>query len=503
MKVQGIHPPLPETLGNIPPCCLLDEQLSESQQANVCTVCCSTPSHLDGCCQAFYGSCDGSISSIEGDSLSDEQSVILFDQSLFEEKSMDVRIKREPALDQSLVSDLHCILDEENSSNNTIHKTKNEKSRRDEGFPSTTLEFHRTSKRGWESDIPSLKNLPDELLCSITSFLDVKALVRIRTTSKRMWQVGSRDEAGWLNHCLRLWKGKVYVSDAARSLVQNQAQTAIRAYQLSRHDGRYRHEITVDELCFDVESGKGVVWSFRFKEKAGPAWTSWDPWWSGREPRKMVFLRDGRVMQLLPADARSKSFDTTVDGKKYRLLQAFDDSASGFELVQDQRESQGPMTWRFITKPLDLPIRPAGAYIRLKLGARDVPTYIVHRSPTGNWGFVLESCWGVYVSFDLPKRQLPSPAPETHPRRSMRMRLRRTRDGARWLNVDGIESDSEDEQEPEPSNNKRRRPSSTLLDDSSLAVTHGWQWKEALLYNFGAGALPEGKEATQEFDRVW
>ena len=33
-----------------------------------------------------------------------------------------------------------------------------------------------------------------------------------------------------------------------------------------------------------------------------------------------------------------------------------------------------------------------------------VPRYHVNRSPTKNWGFLLESCWGLYANFDLPRR---------------------------------------------------------------------------------------------------
>ena len=43
----------------------------------------------------------------------------------------------------------------------------------------------------------------------------------------------------------------------------------------------------------------GPVWSFRFKESAGPDWTDWDPWWRGEKARKMVFLRDGTVKQIV------------------------------------------------------------------------------------------------------------------------------------------------------------------------------------------------------------
>jgi len=41
------------------------------------------------------------------------------------------------------------------------------------------------------------------------------------------------------------------------------------------------------------------------------------------------------------------------------------------------------------------------------------------------------------------------------------------------------------------------------MDDTDLTITTAWQWREALLYNYGAVSLPEGEGATAEFDRVW
>lgn len=42
-----------------------------------------------------------------------------------------------------------------------------------------------------------------------------------------------------------------------------------------------------------------------------------------------------------------------------------------------------------------------------------------------------------------------------------------------------------------------------LRDDSYLIVTNEVQWREAFLYNVGAQLLPEGEDATDEFDRAW
>jgi hypothetical protein len=82
------------------------------------------------------------------------------------------------------------------------------------------------------------------------------------------------------------------------------------------------------------------------------------------------------------------------------------------------------------------------------------------------------------------------------------MRLRRTSEGVgRWLNVEDLEeSDSEDE---EGINRHHDRDKESLLTDAALPITNRHQWREALLYNYGAVALPEGEAATAEFDRIF
>ena len=141
---------------------------------------------------------------------------------------------------------------------------------------------------------------------------------------------------------------------------------------------------------------------------------------------------------------------------------------------------------------MDLPQRANGSYIRITLDGRDVPTYVVRRSDRGDWGFVIESCWGVYSSTPLIRREVLTSTQA--PARRTRMRLRRTLGGARWLNVAGIETDSEDEETI-----SHMIPSV----DSTFRMSTRCQWREALLYNYGAVSLPEGEHATAEFDRVW
>ena len=151
------------------------------------------------------------------------------------------------------------------------------------------------------------------------------------------------------------------------------------------------------------------------------------------------------------------------------------------------------MKWRFVEASMDLPRRPDGAYVRITVGGRDVPTYVVRRSPNGNWGFIMESCWGLYASFQL--------APQHQPQEeSGRRALRRTRNGTRWVHVDG---ENETTEEDNTRNVRRRLDPSLGVEESAMTVTGVSQWREALLYNIGAVTLPEGNNALNQFDTAW
>jgi hypothetical protein len=336
---------------------------------------------------------------------------------------------------------------------------------------------------------PLFETLPDDLTCSsVLAFLDIDSLSGMRSVSKRFNDLASRDTAGWDYHCRNLWSDKAHICWHARQL--KISHRSMEACWASHSDGEFRQEISPNELCFDPVSGRGTVWHFRFKETAGLAWTANDPWYAGMDARQMVFLRDGTVRSVLPFDDQQRP---------YRLAPPF---FSAIELDQtDPNPRQPPaieVKWRFILSPMDQRMRPRGAYIRLNVGGRDVPTYIIRRSPTGNWGFTMENCWGIYASFPLPHRR-------QEPHRNTRMRLRRTSEGVgQWLNVEDLdESDSEDEEGSEGINRHHARNKESLLMDASLPITNRHQWREALLYNYGAVALPEGEAATAEFDRIF
>lgn len=329
-----------------------------------------------------------------------------------------------------------------------------------------------------EDELTTLTSLPNEIICNILSCLDVTSLLQSRCLNRSFRTLASQGSAGWENLCHNLWQQKVHVSPEAQEHTDPMA-----AYRLSVEDARNRDFVRPEELLFDPATKTGTVWSFRFKESAGSDWTSWDPWFLGQPCRKLVFLEDGSCKEYR---TENEEEEANLEDPPFseRMGNLFDPPMS--------------MGWRFITKPLDMPARPTGSYIRFSVGGREVPTYCVRRSPTKNWGFIMESCWGVYASFELPKR-----VPTTTTRRRRQVRLRRTQDTlGNWFNVEVETTDdefSEDEEEESSSTGTAR----LLVDDDTFVVTSGLQWREAFMYNFGARALPEGEDALAEFERAY
>jgi hypothetical protein len=326
-----------------------------------------------------------------------------------------------------------------------------------------------------------LNSLPDELLVTVASFLDVQSLMSLHGVDRRRQDLLRLDAAGWNVHCEQLWRSKTMVSNLARALyLKNLCRLA---YLVSFADSQ-RQEITATELC---ES----TWSFRFKESAGDMWTAQDPWHVGGDARRLVFLPDGRVLEAVE------------DEDHHHLLRhPFSNNThhpNGFRV-----------TWRFVSAPLmENENRSHGAYLRLSVAGRDMPTYVVRRhQPT--WGFLLENCWGIFASFPLPRKK---PVPATIDANfiwagfmqagfALRPQIE-SQELERIARSLGIKIDGDyDEDYPERPN-KRRRTTEDLTMDASLPIHSLSQWREALLYNLGATQLPEGSHALEEFNRAW
>lgn len=371
----------------------------------------------------------------------------------------------------------------------------------------------------------SFSQLADDVACKVMSFLDARSLCTMRVVNHKLHRLASKNASGWDQLCLRLWETKVHVSREAQQELKrsprgsgeiNDYENAMSAYKLSVLDGANRDHVTREELVFHPLTGKGTIWSFRFKEAAGSDWTAFDPWYNHNPCRKMVFLEDGNVKVYVPRAPKKRNRvhrmenDDDDDGETSSDMDVENGDRMHSSLVDPQytenhdlQDPSVPMTWRFVTQPLDFPARPSGSYIRFSVMGREVPTYVCRRSPTNNWGFVMESCWGIYASFELPPR--PREGSNSGIVRRRRRRQRRLR---RSLNLQQgreihfqveIEDSSEDDDDDMP---LEICGDDALVYDDNFNVTTEVQWREAFLYNnFAFLRLPEGSGALADFQR--
>jgi hypothetical protein len=349
----------------------------------------------------------------------------------------------------------------------SIHKTEESELGPENNSLRAASVFYASDQAKHALDEDRLTILTDDLVLRITSYLDASDLVhRFGMLNRHYHEISQANHAGWYGLCQGLQATKCHVSPPhATSSMKT-------AYRLALADSQ-RQYVTLEELCFNLETGTGTIWSFRFKESAGSDWTSHDPWYSGAPCRKIIFLRDGTMKQVVTVPSISTA------AAEVAPLSAVSN------VIREEMDFVDPparMNWRFLTRPMDLPTRPVGSYVRIQVAGRDVPTYAVRRSPTGNWGFVLESCWGVYGSFELPPR----------------------------LNPENAEEPAREQGPPrngDPLGTRRRLATtaarSAEMQDESMTLTNEVQWREAFLYNVGARILPEGDAAIDEFDRFW
>lgn len=232
----------------------------------------------------------------------------------------------------------------------------------------------------------------------------------------------------------------------------------------------------------------------------------------------MVFLEDGTVKMYVPTTGACQNpkqrmnegnMDTSIRPDDIDLEEAQPIVKEAGNITRPSlidprynnlilRDPGAPMTWRFVNQPLDFPDRPTGSYIRFSVFGREVPTYVCRRSPNDNWGFVLESCWGIYASFELPLR--PKDAIGNNIRRRRRQRrLRRSLNPqlGREIHFQVEVDDSSDDEDFEPPSGD-----DALIYDDYFNVTTELQWREAFLYNnFTIPTLPEGSGALADFRR--
>jgi hypothetical protein len=364
--------------------------------------------------------------------------------------------------------------------------------------------------------------LTEDVIIKIMNFCNISDLVHgIGMVNHYYHELSNRDTVGWDIHYT-----KNILQDKCRVRVppippHKDHKNKRTLYQYSVIDSQ-RECITLEELCYDIS---GTIWSFRFKSAAGTDWTNADPWHQGQLCRKMVFYQNGTIMlarikhpgeSSLPTPPPPTTTVPVLNVHDHPVTSSSSHFVTPLSNINEEDEyiitaPPLPMTWRFLTRPMDLPTRPIGGYIRIHVGNRDVPTYTCIRSPTNNWGFVLESCWGVYANFELPPKQqrtTPNPmigadttAPATNnPPQQPHNDTENNNNLTVNNNNDGDAlRHQQQHQPPQPP------PPLNVADmqDETLLLTNEVQWREAFLYNVGARILPEGDDAAYEFDRFW
>ncbi|CBN74588.1 conserved unknown protein [Ectocarpus siliculosus] len=238
--------------------------------------------------------------------------------------------------------------------------------------------------------------------------------------ANRFLHKAAGDEGVWRAARDRLWEGKVFVPESSR------AMRAKEGYIASLRDSK-RTWLHAEELT-------SFSWWFRFKQQAGEAWTAQDPWYrnekgctsepassAGRGPTlpprwgKTTGER-WRVLPWRPCGAGAEGgLQARPHGSASRRhVAAPREDESAFQGVEKNEDDDGGggcfaakanISWRFVGRT-GRRTGPTGSFLRVSIGGREVPTYIVSRHRS-NWGFLLESCWTVYTSWEMPPREGP------------------------------------------------------------------------------------------------
>ena len=272
--------------------------------------------------------------------------------------------------------------------------------------------------------------LDSELISDIfSSYLELSDILQLRLVSRRLLALASSDLV-WKNLLIDLWNGKVhtnayFVAKAAwdqydnvtnhrcnimqsqmsgstssdtssiRSSSQSNSPTTLpskcfQAYVFSKQDAQ-RQQITKEELT-------RFRWRFRTKESGGEQLLSWDPWWQDPDPNDPPHLRAAKT------DARVCRF--LDDGQIIEEMERYEHLSIDNVDPRFYLSRLFSRTWKFILGSMDFADQPVGSYISMTLQNRYLPTFVVRRCHReyNNWGFIVENCWCVFMSFPMPPR---------------------------------------------------------------------------------------------------
>jgi hypothetical protein len=354
-----------------------------------------------------------------------------------------------------------------------------------------------------------LQDMPEDLIERILSLVSIQTLLSFQQTCK-LFHAMTNQPSFWEVRFRDLLRTKLFIPRKVTSSFRSNPRES---YKLAYMD-RFRNTIEQEELTgrvwyFWFKWNAGEEWT-----RWDTFWVT-----KGRSCRKVVFLDDGNVLECtcnpyhyedddsgggihksdrirLRDSPSSSSSSSSSAAAASTTTETNESSISDISSIKRLRTTNGEtslegtpissnsrsdffsivdpstlqpvfynepnvpnrivMKWRFITHPLDFrPREKDGGYIRLLVGEREVPTYVVRRLSHGNWGFILESCWGIFCSFDVTTQN----------------------------NNNSIHFNS--------SNRDDTYIKSFRDDPQWNTITTEKQWKEAMLYNNGANTLPE------------
>ncbi|CAM9284730.1 unnamed protein product, partial [Pylaiella littoralis] len=267
---------------------------------------------------------------------------------------------------------------------------------------------------------------------SALQFLDAPDIARCGAANRFMYKAAG-DEGVWRAARDRLWERKVFVPQSSRAMSSAKA-----GYIDSLRDS-LRTWLEPEELT-------SFCWWFRFKQQAGEAWTAQDPWYRNEKRGKCRKKKNSCVdfplcdpgwSVDLPERCRVSLWrplalgsDGGLQGRPHsstpwRHVAPARGTNSGEQQPQQHQHirptsrlitpppprflecssNQASISWQFVDRA-GRRTGPTGSFLRVRIGGRAVPTYIVSRHPS-NWGFLLESCWTLYTSWEMPPRDGP------------------------------------------------------------------------------------------------
>jgi hypothetical protein len=270
----------------------------------------------------------------------------------------------------------------------------------------------------------SLSYLSENSIVEIFSSLSIVELSICSLVSKN-FHIYTTNSIIWKSLCLTLWKNKSYIQNIDNDDVQSWKYI----YYSSIIDSK-RSFIKYNELTKSI-------FNFRFKKDAGDDWLTNCKWHNGKKASEVIFLNNGSMKTLSSQnelDIHDIELIINRDNNNIDLISepAIWESNINLSNIKLEWSLEWKKTRRkrysllnnYLTKlnKLNQIISKSNNYnlisneeiekfettcgdtIIMKVNGIPVPSYVITRSPTSNWGFLLESCWVLYSSFELPQK---------------------------------------------------------------------------------------------------